>query len=493
VLRHRKPVIVGAIVLSFWAIMTALLINREVLAPGASRAAPRTALPTKPQDVWLGVFVPGERRIGYIHAQSAPEPRNGLPGARMHLTANLQMSLLGETADVQVAGNVWTGLDTSEFQFTVRSGDHDLRAEGRVADGRLTGEVLTAGERMPLDFPMNGNAIFTGGMGGMAGIPAPKPGEEFTISTFDPITLSAAPARVTYAGRDTLTIGGEDVSATIAEVSSSGIASRVWLGDDNEVLRAETPYGLTLARITPEEAHEAPAGNAGGEADLLSAVAIHPTGTKPFRGAQAMRIRIDGVDENTGLPEDEQQRAVSRREYTIEAAPDNVPARAEPEGGVEPHLASDALIQAAHPLIAEQAATIVGAETDPWKKAQAIYNWVYKNIQKKPVASVPSALEVLKTRQGDCNEHTVLYAALARAVGIPTRVAVGIVWSDELDGFYYHAWPEVFVDRWIRIDPTLGQPQADATHIKMATGDILQWARIVPYMGRLKMEVLGIR
>ena len=31
--------------------------------------------------------------------------------------------------------------------------------------------------------------------------------------------------------------------------------------------------------------------------------------------------------------------------------------------------------------------------------------------------SVPSAVQVLETLAGDCNEHTVLYVALARALG----------------------------------------------------------------------------
>ena len=42
--------------------------------------------------------------------------------------------------------------------------------------------------------------------------------------------------------------------------------------------------------------------------------------------------------------------------------------------------------------------------------------------------SLPSALEVLKTRVGDCNEHTTLYVAMARSLGIPARIAVGLVY-----------------------------------------------------------------
>jgi ABC-type Fe3+/spermidine/putrescine transport system ATPase subunit len=37
-------------------------------------------------------------------------------------------------------------------------------------------------------------------------------------------------------------------------------------------------------------------------------------------------------------------------------------------------------------------------------------------IQWKPKSGVPSAVQVLDAKQGDCNEHTVLYVALARAL-----------------------------------------------------------------------------
>ena len=63
---------------------------------------------------------------------------------------------------------------------------------------------------------------------------------------------------------------------------------------------------------------------------------------------------------------------------------------------------------------------------------------MYQNIQKRPVLSVPNALETLRNRVGDCNEHAVLLAALARAAGIPAQVEAGLVYQK--GRFYYHAW-----------------------------------------------------
>jgi transglutaminase-like putative cysteine protease len=102
--------------------------------------------------------------------------------------------------------------------------------------------------------------------------------------------------------------------------------------------------------------------------------------------------------------------------------------------------------------------------------------------------SIPSALEVLSRREGDCNEHTTLYTALARAAGIPTRMAAGIVYME--NGFYYHAWPEVWLDGWVPIDPTFNQFPADATHIRFVTGNLDRQSDIIKLVGKLRVNVL---
>ena len=46
---------------------------------------------------------------------------------------------------------------------------------------------------------------------------------------------------------------------------------------------------------------------------------------------------------------------------------------------------------------------------------------------------------------------------------------IGLIYVDELDGFGYHMWDEVFVnDRWVAIDPSFDQTTVDAVHIKLS-------------------------
>jgi len=113
---------------------------------------------------------------------------------------------------------------------------------------------------------------------------------------------------------------------------------------------------------------------------------------------------------------------------------------------------------------------------------------VYEMLDKSITFSLPSALQVLETRQGDCNEHTVLYVAMARALGLPARTAVGLVYLD--GSFFYHAWPEVWLGQWVAVDPTFGQYPADAAHIRFVIGGLAQQVEIIRLIGRLNIEVL---
>ena len=97
---------------------------------------------------------------------------------------------------------------------------------------------------------------------------------------------------------------------------------------------------------------------------------------------------------------------------------------------------------------------------------------------------------MLQTRTGDCNEHTQLFVALARAVGLPARIAAGLAFVD--GKFYYHAWPEVLLNDWVAVDPTFGQIPANAAHLRFSWGARPAKPRLLRLMGNLKIDVLSV-
>ncbi|MCP4660010.1 MAG: transglutaminase domain-containing protein [bacterium] len=478
------------IVLGFWLLMMGLLVRREF----GGRLEP-TALGrlTTSTESWMGIFLGEGQRVGYVHVRQDPEERRDLAGIKMSLGARMTLNLLGKPTDLDLSGFVWKPYEEAlaDFEFVVRSAEYDFRIAGRVADGELAGEILSAGETIPLRVPVSDELVFSSGLGTALRFPSFEVGDEYRLDSFDPLTLRKSPVRVRCIARETLRVAGEVIDARVLALTSNGIRSRAWIDQSGEVVQARTPFGLVLRKISPEQAHRVDAGPEPDE--LLDFTAVRPTGRRPFRNALSLVVELAGVEDRE-LPQDQVQAALGGGRYRLRTSP-------EPPPGVEiaataelaRHLRADAFVQSDHPKIRRRAAEIVGDETDPWRRALRIYEWVFTSLEKEVVLSIPSALEVLENRRGDCNEHTVLFTALGRAAGLPTRIAIGLVWSDDLDGFYYHAWPEVHLGGWVWMDPTLGQPLADATHIKLLNGGIESWPQLVPFMGQLEVKVLEIR
>ncbi len=119
---------------------------------------------------------------------------------------------------------------------------------------------------------------------------------------------------------------------------------------------------------------------------------------------------------------------------------------------------------------------------------------VYRMIEKKGYGvGFADTAAILKTREGDCTEHTVLAMAILRAGGIPCRAAAGVVAVNGTIG--YHMWPQVAMGgKWISIDPTFDEETADPSHIIMAvsflndTGFQRDLLPIVQQLGALSIE-----
>ena len=153
--------------------------------------------------------------------------------------------------------------------------------------------------------------------------------------------------------------------------------------------------------------------------------------------------------------------------------------------------APEPLLQSGDIRIVSLAVRIAGPDRDPRVLAEKINRWVHDSLKKEITFSVPNAIDVLRTRKGDCNEHTQLYAALTRALGIPTRIATGLAYVN--GKFYYHAWPEVYLRDWVAVDPTFGQFPADASHLRFVVGGLARQTELLRIIGNLNISVVEAR
>ena len=514
---RRRPWLKLAI-LAFWLVMVALLLRREAFIPTLAPSAGSGVF--EANESWLVVRQANGRTIGHVHVKAEEEQRHGLAGGRFTLESRIDLEVFGRVSALDLRGWIWRAFEppeddrpNAELEFQVGSesergaeigpDDYDFRVVGALGGGKLQGELIAEGERFPIEYPVDSPLIFGGVPGASFELPVLEVGDEVKIETFDPMTLGSGLARVRCLAIETLEIAGEPIETRHLRVLLGGFESHAWVDDRGEVVRAETPVGLVVERSDAETVRRVVQGTLSEDAETIVAddagglgflefTVVRPSGERPFRGADAMTVSLSGVDA-LDLPSDTvQQRLEAGRYQVVRGEEPSALPSPDVAADFDPseYLGADLFVQSRHPKIRQQAESIVGDETDPWKQALALHEWVFVRIDKEPALTVPSALEVLKSRRGDCNEHTVLYTALARAVGLPTKIAIGIVWSDEHEGFYYHAWPQVHVDgRWIWLDPTLGQPIADATHLKLLEGSIERWAQLLPYLGQLEIEV----
>ncbi len=112
------------------------------------------------------------------------------------------------------------------------------------------------------------------------------------------------------------------------------------------------------------------------------------------------------------------------------------------------------------PYIQKLAAEIVGDETNPYRMARRIFNFVRNNLEYKLEGGWNAAPVVLQRGTGSCSEYTFSFISLCRAEGLPARyVGALVVRGDDasLDE-YFHRWPEIYLPGygWIPIDPQGG-------------------------------------
>lgn len=156
------------------------------------------------------------------------------------------------------------------------------------------------------------------------------------------------------------------------------------------------------------------------------------------------------------------------------------------EAALAPYLTATGSINSTAPQVVQLAEQIAGTDRDGHSVARKLGEWTYNNLKWKKVES--STVETLASREADCLEHAELYVALARSLGLPARVVTGAAYGG--GSFGAHAWVEIYLGKWVEVDPTWGlMDYVDATHLRFADDSFVQYAML----GQLELEVVETR
>ena len=467
----------------------AVLVNRAYLQASPNLATDLARYGTTAQ--WRGVYYRGEK-LGFTVSQTVPTA----DGFELQEDGQLQMSLLGATtaAHIRTTAQLDREFVLRSFEFSLDPGTGPITIAGHVDGKTLRLSVTSASgtrtevRELPEPPMLSLNLSRRLADAGMT------PGARLQWTMFDPATLRNAPVTVEVGRRELVRAGNVSIPAFRVEMEYSGLHTTSWVTDTGEVVREESPMGLISVR-EPAERAKAMAVPSQMRFDLLAAAAVVPEMKQRIddpRDVRTIRLRLAGADLSS--PDLNGGAQTVTGDVVELRDPQQITASAlDPD--LARYLAPEPFIESDAPEILAEADKAIHNVTGNRARAEALTRYVNALLDKKPTVSLPSAREVLRTKIGDCNEHTALYVAMARAIGIPARIAVGLALVR--GAFYYHAWPEVYIAEgqtgyWLPVDPTFNQFPADATHLRLARGGLDKQAAIIPLIGRLKITVLDL-
>ncbi len=427
-------------------------------------------------------------KIGYVENQFLPQDDQTL---RIKQQARMQLMISGQNHPVELDLDALLGSqsDLISFEFSFTSPFYRMRADGTVNGETVTFELDTGNNVVRDQVVLDGPPRLSTSRRSYLLSQDIGEGEKLKIPWFDPFSLTGKESVIEYRGKEKVLINDRVYNLHRFTENFGGARLNSWLDDDGLVIKEESPAGFVFIK-EPEFKAKSMATSEEGRSDLLASVAVEVTGEMFDLATKTdARYRITLPEEiefalDSGRQSfDDQILRVVKEDLSSLGSEPGICAEAQEQ------LLASPYIQAGAPEIIEQSQALTRDQTDDLEKVKTLAEWVYTNLEKRPVIGIPDALTTLKSGIGDCNEHASLFAALSRAAGIPTTIAVGVVYHKQ--AFYYHAWNEVCVGgQWISLDTTTNQLPADLSHLKFIEGELQEQIKIGALINNLQIEPL---
>jgi transglutaminase-like putative cysteine protease len=505
-----------AIVLA-WVGGIGMLVRREYFRPHIERLA-EAALRVQPGAVFYAVMQ-GDQQVGF--ASSTIDTSTSVIEQREYLVADIPVGGRLHRTTARTNITLTRTLRVRSFEIAVESDSTPVHVQGEVDGDSVVRVVLGSGGATDTQRVAINGPILLPTLAPLAVVLEDEPsvGKSYVLPLFDPVALAPRDVRIEVRAESLFVVNDSSVFDStagrwrgvtpintrawqIASQNAGGISG--WV-DEQGRLVTTSQLGFRLQRLPYEVAFEnwridsdraGPARRAtvASNRDVLETSAI--AANKRLRSNLGeVKVRLSGVQlggfdlaggrqrlhHDTLIVVREDVAQLAARYLAIE------PAHRSRNSG----LRAEPFLEVDHPEIQALAQRLSGGSREPRGIVQRINKWVYDSVRKEVSIGIPSALHVLHTRRGDCNEHAQLFVALARASGVPARIASGLAYVD--GKFYYHAWAEVLLRGWVAVDPTFGQMPADAAHLRFVLGGLSRQTELLRLVGGLTIDVIELR
>jgi hypothetical protein len=446
------------------------------------------------QEYWTGVIFNGEK-IGFTHQQFVPDQER----FRISSEAALRLRFLMIDKELTALTHDWVdeGLHLERFEYVYKIDKSRRQVKGKVQDGQLALEVSTGGQTDKKILHFKGELVPMNALYLYPVLHGLQVGKVYHYQIFDGETLAIYPVEQTISAYQSSDLFAEKAFRVETEVMD--LTTTSWL-DATGLPQIELSLnGTLISALEPEEyAKEYLAQAALAKSEFLLAYSQIPVANKIEnpRSLMSMHVRLNNMPEKfEPITTPMQQCHKEDSAWVCQIHNDEtttVKAPTLPESTNIHDVTPSMTVNSSARVIINLANEITENSADANEKVSRILDWMNTNIEKENVDSFNS-LDVLEQRKAECQGHSLLFAALVRSQGIPTRLLNGVVYSEDYNAFLYHTWVESYIDdRWQAIDPTFGQRHADATHIALIEGEeMTQLIALLPLIGKLKIEVVS--
>ncbi len=456
-------------------------------------------------DKWMGIYFKGSK-LGFTNSVVY----EGKDGYKIISKAIIKMKALGEVQETSFSQECYLTKDlkTMGFESLNQIAGHRQNISGVVKGDKLHMEIASAGAVSKRTIDFDKDTHLAGALELVITKLGLKVGNKYNIKIFMEPIQAIVPLQIEIKRKEKIKVDGADIDVYYLEEKFKELSAGIWITEDGEVIKEVSLEGLESRKEDKDTALKfdreiIPVSS------LITFSLIKPNKEiKEPHTVKRLRLKLKNISNPNIIIEDQRQKVLKKSEggsqesgvrrntYDVE-----MEIRTEEGAGgkrqearnirLDKYLEDTPEIQSNNIEIKKTSEEITAGETNPLSKALKINKWVYDYLDKKPVDTF-SAVDALKSKEGECQSHSNLFAALSRASGIPTKIVAGIVYSEDYSGFLYHAWPEVYIGGWIALDPTLGENETDATHIKLVEGGWEEQLKLLHYIGKVGIEIIEV-
>lgn len=450
-------------------------------------SAPLAAADQKDPPEYAAAIMMGEK-VGYMLTQREVKGNEVIHDIMMTLTVGrgpVSITVIQKNRHVETLDG-----KPLRFESTQDMSGMVSTTQGTVKDGQMTVTKVIGGQTTTSTQPWPKDALMSEGVRLLTRKQGLKPGTKYEYSQFSDETLEGLRSELTVGERETIKVLGRDVEAArlegVIHMPHGEVPASMHVDAEFNTLRAEMDLGMMKVELLKcdEAFAKSPVKSTKDFLDAFMLASPKPIPAKARKAVFTLKRRQ--ADKPFTLVETDSQKVKQNDDGTTTVTVEllnlpkgeKMPYRGDNAAALEA-LKSSTFVQSQDEKIVAKAREIVGSTTDAAEAADKLAEWVRRSMKADAATSLSvgygSASEVLRTLKGDCTEHSVLLAALCRAVGIPARTAMGEIYADEFLGRKQilggHQWTQVYLGgKWIDLDATLPAPHRTVGRITSNTG-----------------------